>query len=359
MASCPSRRGASFTVVTVVRRNVGAPFTKVKATCSDCDRLTTSKSFRSGSDSSAWSPLEPTVAVTVRFSVPSSATSSASVRADTCTSSAAAAAKATSRANSALPILLDIRPPLLRLLLPESPDLQVLLSRAQRVEQPLRLAPIHRTVSRPRQFFLLPRLVRLRLLRRWTLLLRVIRLLLALLLARLVLPGLLLLAFARLVRALLLLRAVLPGLRLLLLLRLSHRVRLLLLALLLAEQQLQVDLRVPVLGIELQRARVCPDRLVRPAGLLQRIPEIVRAHCLELRVALGQRAVRLLDRLGREPRVPGAQQRGGAVVREPRRLGSVLRHPGFLVCLHRALPVAGGRARVSLRDVRLRLLDAP
>src|SRR3989442_1409880 len=191
MASCPSRRGASFTVVTVVRRNVGAPFTKVKATCSDCDRLTTSKSFRSGSDSSAWSPLEETVAVIVRFRVPSSATSSASVRADTCTSSAAAAAaaaaKATSRANSALPVLLDIRPPLLRLLLPESPDLQVLLSRAQRIEQPLRLAPIHRTVPGRLQFFLLPRLVRLRLLRRLTLLLCIASLLLPLVFPLLVL----------------------------------------------------------------------------------------------------------------------------------------------------------------------------
>src|SRR5438094_5876884 len=215
MASCPSRRGASFTVVTVVRRNVGAPFTKVKATCSDCDRLTTSKSFRSGSDSSAWSRLEETVAVIVRFRVPSSATSSASVRADTCTSSAAAAAKATRRANSALPVLLDIRPPLLRLLLPESPDLQVLLSRAQRVEQPLRLAAIHRTVPGRLQFFLLPRLVRLRL-RRLTRLLRVASLLLPLVFPLLVLPGLLLLTLALRVGTLLLLRGVLPRLWLLL-----------------------------------------------------------------------------------------------------------------------------------------------
>src|SRR4051812_42204187 len=303
MARCPSRLGASFTVVTVVRRNVGAPFTKVNATCSDCDRLTTSKSFRSGNASSAWSPLEETVAVMVRLSVPSSATSSASVRADTCTSSAATAAKATNRANTALPVLLDIRPPLLGLLLPESPDLQVLLSRPQCVEQPLRLAPIHRTVPGRLQFFLLSRLVGLRLLRRLTLLLRVTRLLLSLLVPRLVLPGLLLLALFLLVRTLLLLRRVLSGLWLLLLLRLAHRVRLLLLALFLAEQQLQVDLRVPVLGIELQRAGVRRDGVVRPAGLLQRVPEVVGPHRLELRVALGQRAVRLLDRLRRDARV--------------------------------------------------------
>src|SRR5882762_708523 len=135
MASCPSRLGASFTVVTVVRRKVGAPFRKVKATCSDWDRLTTSKSLRSGKVSSAWSPLDETVAVIWRFNVPSSATSSASARADTCTSSAASAAEATSKAANALPVLLDIRPPLLGLLLPEPPDLKVLLARPQRVEQ--------------------------------------------------------------------------------------------------------------------------------------------------------------------------------------------------------------------------------
>src|SRR5216683_1568096 len=193
MASCPSRRGASFTVVTVVRRKVGAPFKKVNATCSDCDRLTTSKSLRSGKVSSAWSPLDETVAVIWRFSVPSSATSSASARADTCTSSAASTAEATSKAASALPILLDIRPPLLGLLLPEPPDLEILLSRPQRVEEPLGLAPIHRTVSRRLQFFLLARLARLGLLLRLTLLLLLLSglLLLSVLLAFLVLPGLL------------------------------------------------------------------------------------------------------------------------------------------------------------------------
>src|SRR5216684_4506991 len=179
MASCPSRRGASFTVVTVVRRKVGAPFKKVNATCSDCDRLTTSKSLRSGKVSSAWSPLDETVAVIWRFSVPSSATSPASARADTCTSSAASAAEATSKAASALPILLDIRPPLLSGLL-----------------------------------------------------------LLSVLLAFLVLPGLLLLVLLLLLRALLLLLVVLPGVLLLVLLfRSAARLRLLLLALLLAEQQ--------------------------------------------------------------------------------------------------------------------------
>src|SRR5712671_6780126 len=194
MASCPSRRGASLTLVTVVRRKVGAPFRKVKATCSDCDRLTTSKSLRSGKVSSAWSPLDETVAVIWRFSVPSSATSSASARADTCTSSAAGAAEATSKAASALPILLDIRPPLLGLLLSETPDLQIFLSRLVR--------PLGR-------FFLLLLLSGL--------------LLLSVLLALLVLPGLLLLVLLLLLRTLLLLLVVLPRLRLLLLCPLALR----------------------------------------------------------------------------------------------------------------------------------------
>src|SRR6266849_2439004 len=355
MASCPSRRGASFTVVTVVRRKVGAPFKKVNATCSDCDRLTTSKSLRSGKVSSAWSPLDETVAVIWRFSVPSSATSPASARADTCTSSAASAAEATSKAASALPILLDIRPPLLGLLLPEPPDLEILLSRPQRVEEPLGLAPIHRTVSRRLQFFLLARLARLGLLLRLTLLLLLLSglLLLSVLLAFLVLPGLLLLA-------LLLLLVVLPGLLLLLLLfRSAARLRLLLLALLLAEQQLEVHLGVAILRVELQRARIRGDRLVGPAGLLQRVAEIVGGDGLERRVAFRQPAVRLLHGLRRELGVPRAEQGGGPVVRERRGPRPVLGYDGLLVRLQGALDVACHGARVPLRDVRLGLLHQP
>src|SRR5467141_1077006 len=345
MTSFPSRRVASFTLVTVVRRKVGAPFTKVKATCSDCERLTTSKSFRSGSDSSAWSPLDDTAALMVRFSVPSSATSSPSVRADTCTSSAAAAAKAASKANSALPILLDIRPPLLRLLLPETPHLEILLPRPQRIEQALGLAAIHRTVPGRLQFFLLSRLVRLGLLRRLALLLRIAGLPLVRFLPLLVLPGLLLLVLALLTRTLLLLLAVLAGLRVLLLLRLPHRPRQALLALLLPEQQLQVDLRVPIVRIELQRARIRRDRLVGPARLFQRVAQIVRADCLQLRVALPERAVRLLHCLRGQARVPGAHQRGGAVVGERRRVRPMLGHPGLLVRVQGALDVARRGAR--------------
>src|SRR6266849_5797065 len=358
MASCPSRRGASFTVVTVVRRKVGAPFKKVNATCSDCDRLTTSKSLRSGKVSSAWSPLDETVAVIWRFSVPSSATSPASARADTCTSSAASAAEATSRAASALPIFLDIRPPLLGLLLPEPPDLEVLLARPQRVEQPLRLAPIHRTVSRRLQFFLLARLVRLGLLGcRFMLLLLSRLLLLALLLALLVLPGLLLLVLLLLLWTLLLLLVVLPRLRLLLLRPLA--LRLLLLALLRAQQQLEVHLRVAILRIELQRARIRGDRLVGPAGLLQRVAQIVGGDGLERRVAFRQPAVRLLHGLRRELGVPRAEQGGGPVVRERRGPRPVLGYDGLLVRLQGALDVACHGARVPLRDVRLGLLHQP
>src|SRR6267142_2104680 len=336
MASCPSRLGASFTVVTVVRRKVGAPFRKVKATCSDWDRLTTSKSLRSGKVSSAWSPLDETVAVIWRFNVPSSATSSASARADTCTSSAASAAEATSTAASALPILLDIRPPLLGLLLPEPPDLKVLLARPQRVEQPLRLAPIHRTVSRRLQFFLLARLVRSGLLLRLTrLLLLSSLLLLSVLRAFLVLPGLVLLLLLFL-RTLLLLLVVLPRLRLLLLLfRLAARMGLLLLPLLPAEQQLEVHLGVAILRVELQRPRIRGDRLVGPAGLLQRVAEVVRGDGLERPVAFRQPPVRLLYGLRRELGVPRSQQGGGPVVRHRR------------------------GARVPFRDVRLGLLHQP
>src|SRR5438552_6805256 len=360
MVSCPSRRGASFTVVTVVRRKLGALFRKVKATCSDCDRLTTSKSLRSGRVSSGWSPFDDTAAVIWRFKVPSSGTSSTSVRAETCTSSAANAAEATSRAAIALPVLLDIGPPLLRFLLAEPPDLEVLLARTQRIEEPLRFASIHRTVSRRLQFFLLPGLVllllgRLALLR----LLLARRLFLARLVAILVLPGLLLLVFLLLLRTRLLLLIVLPGLRLLLLLGPAARLGLLLLALLFAQQELQVHLRVAVRRVELQRPRVGRDRLVRPTGLLQRVAQIVGAHRLERRVSLGQRAVRFLHRLGPQLGVARAEERGGPVVSERSSPRSGLGRLGLLVGLERSLHVAVDRPRVALRHVRLRLLEQP
>src|SRR5438309_353776 len=111
------------------------------------------------------------LAVAIQLIVPSSATSSASVRAESCTSSAACAAAASNKEMTTLPILLDILPPLLRLVFPEPPDLKVLLTGAQRVQEPLRFAPIHRPGARRLQVFVLARVARLGLLPRLLLLL--------------------------------------------------------------------------------------------------------------------------------------------------------------------------------------------
>src|SRR5881394_3742572 len=83
------------------------------------------------------------------MSVPSSATSVASVVADSSTSAAPTAGTANRSARqSALPVLLGITSlPHLGLLLGESPGLQILLARAQRVEQPLGLGPIQRFLA--------------------------------------------------------------------------------------------------------------------------------------------------------------------------------------------------------------------
>src|SRR5438874_364573 len=197
MLSCPSRRGASRTVMMVVRRNVGAPFTKVNEASSDCEWFTTSKSLKSGSASLGCSPFEEMLAVTTQLIVPSSATSSVSVRADNWTSSAAWAAAATSRRPATLPIFLDILPPLLRPFFPEPPHLQILLSGPERVQKPLRLAPIHRPRARGLQVFVLGGVAGPRLLPRLPLLValggRSWLLLLLLLVARLLLLVLLLL----------------------------------------------------------------------------------------------------------------------------------------------------------------------
>src|SRR5882672_9219070 len=84
------------------------------------------------------------MAVTRSSSVPSSATSAASAVADSSTSAAAIAGAARRSARQiALPVLLGITSlPHLGLLLGESPGLQILLARAQGVEQPLGLGPI-------------------------------------------------------------------------------------------------------------------------------------------------------------------------------------------------------------------------
>src|SRR2546428_738736 len=88
--------------------------------------------------------------------VPSRATSLASAVADSSTSPAASAGSAIrSASRSALPVLLEITSlPHIRLLLGESPSLQILFAGAQRVQQSLRLAAIHgflvRRLARPR-----------------------------------------------------------------------------------------------------------------------------------------------------------------------------------------------------------------
>src|SRR2546423_310599 len=88
--------------------------------------------------------------------VPSRATSLASAVADSSTSPAASAGSAIrSASRSALPVLLEITSlPHIRLLLGESPGLQILFAGAQRVQQSLRLAAIHgflvRRLARPR-----------------------------------------------------------------------------------------------------------------------------------------------------------------------------------------------------------------
>src|ERR1700737_1710140 len=84
------------------------------------------------------------MALTRSCSVPSSAPSAAAVVADSSTSAAAiAGADIRSARQSALPVLLGITSlPHVGLLLGESPGLQILLARAQGVEQPLGLAAI-------------------------------------------------------------------------------------------------------------------------------------------------------------------------------------------------------------------------
>src|SRR5437660_6319706 len=84
--------------------------------------------------------------------VPSRATSLASAVADSSTSPAASAGSAMRRASwSALPVLFGITSlPHIRLLLGESPGLQILFAGAQRVQQSLRLAAIHGFFGRRR-----------------------------------------------------------------------------------------------------------------------------------------------------------------------------------------------------------------
>ncbi len=58
MIASPARLGVTVSVVTTVRLKAGAPLTNEKLTCSDWERLTTSKSRKSGSSRSPGSPLD-------------------------------------------------------------------------------------------------------------------------------------------------------------------------------------------------------------------------------------------------------------------------------------------------------------
>src|SRR3954465_12709352 len=310
MVALPSCLGVSATFVTTVRRKLGVPPENSKLICSDCERLTMSKSLKSGSSTFETGALDATVTVILRFSVPSRATSSASVEAETWMSSAARAAVAQRAASSTrLPILLGIALPL-PLLPGESPDLQVLLARLQRVEEALRLAPVEGFVgllSGPPRLSVLRRFpIRLLLGGRALLLalvpLRVLILLLSVLrrlrfLVLLLFSGLRRLVVLRLTALLLRLPVVLALLFLLLLLvGTAHGLLLLFVALLLFQEKLEVDLRVAVGRVEGKGLRVGVHCLLGLARLLQRITEVVRRERLHRGVPLLQRLRRIGER---------------------------------------------------------------
>src|SRR3954468_15397328 len=154
------------------------------------------------------------------ISVPSSATSVPSVLADSSTSPAASAGRERQRARPiALPVLVQVTSlPQVGLLLRESPDLQILLARAQRVQQTLRLGAVHRLLRAGAAVGLRPRLLLLA--GRGLLLLRRILPGLLPLTLRLLGRGRLLLVFRLALLRLGLLLALLRGL---VLLRLPHR----------------------------------------------------------------------------------------------------------------------------------------
>src|SRR5882672_5388885 len=224
------------------------------------------------------------MAVTRSSSVPSSATSAASAVADSSTSAAAIAGAARRSARQiALPVLLGITSlPHLGLLLGESPCLQILLARAEGVEQPLGLGPIQGLLAagfggRCLRLLLgiLPLLLRCMAL--GIVLLLWVRLLAGRCFLRnrlLLLPG-----SIALLRLGLLLRALLPRL---VLARFSHRV--LARLPLRAQQQFQVHLRVHVVRVQREGGAVLADGLVRLAHRLGRERQLVGCFRLQRRV---------------------------------------------------------------------------
>src|SRR5438874_691798 len=285
--------------------------------------------------------------------VPSRATSLASAVADSSTSPAetpfhpaeASAGSAMRRASrSALPVLFGITSlPHIRLLLGESPGLQILFAGAQRVQQSLRLAAIHGFFGRRRARS------RLRLV---LALLRGGRILLLLWLALLLLSGgaLLrrrrLLPFAGLI-ALLRLGLLLSALpRELVGLGLAGGIRPALI--LRAQKQLQVHLGVDIRRIERQGSAVLPDGLVRVPERLAREREIVRGLRFQGRIPVLKRPGGLAGGF-RRLRWIELEQHAGAVEGY---LG-IVRHPrsGAIVLAQGGLRIISGCESVAARHV--------
>src|SRR5438045_1185416 len=377
MVALPSCFGVSATLVTIRRWMLCAPFENSMVVCSDCERPTRSKSLKSGSCTSAPCDPEATVTRICRLSVPSTATSSASVEAWTWMSSAARAppaTRATSR-SAALPILLDIAPPL-PVLPRETPYLEILLAGLQGVEESLRLAAIQRFLTvlgpclgriavlgllRVRLLLLTRRALRLARFRLGFLRLPLIVLLLVLgrlgLVVLLVVSGLRCLILLGLPALLLHLLVVLALLLLvLLLLGFAHRLRHLLLALLLPQEKLEIHLRVRVGRVEGERLRVRVHGALGPARLLARLAELVSGERLERGIALLQRLGRVGERARSGFRIPAAQVHRGPVEGQRAVGGPTLGDLGRFIGLERALQIVLGGQRISRDDVGLRLL---
>src|SRR5437870_6465114 len=276
--------------------------------------------------------------------VPSRATSLASAVADSSTSPAASAGSAIrSASRSALPVLLEITSlPHIRLLLGESPGLQILFAGAQRVQQSLRLAAIHgflvRRLARPRLRLALALLLGSRILA----LLRLALLLLAIsvILRLRLLPLARRIAFLRLG----LLLSALP--RELVRFRLAGGIRPALV--LRAQQQLQVHLGIAVRRVEPQGCAVLPDGLVGVTERLARQSEIVRGLRFQGRIAALQRLGSLAGSLRRLRRIE-LEQHGGPVEGDP----GIVWHPrpGPIVLAQGGLRIVLGRESVAARHV--------
>src|SRR6267378_4369692 len=280
------------------------------------------------------------IAVTRSSSVPSSATSVASVVADSSTSAAAiAGADIRSARQSALPVLLGITSlPHLGLLLGESPGLQILLARAQGIEQPLGLGPIQGLLAAGFGG-------------------RCLRLLLGILplLLRCMALGIVLLLRVRLLAGRCFLRSrllLLPGsialLRLGLLLRALLPLR--------AQQQFQVHLRVHVVRVQREGGAVLADGLVRLAHRLGRERQLVGCFRLQRRVCPLEGPPGLGRGIGRLRWIE-LQQRCCAIECDTRILGQP--RARLVVLAQGAFGVVLGQQRISQGDVAVVALVQP